>query len=106
MPSSTTITVPLRPTPPPAAAPVISVELAEAILNAVDRRVTSTRNRLGAVARNYPGRMRRAGLGPLADNLEQAVADVVGHDGDPGRPGSLHRLTDEVRGLIDAAVRV
>ena len=39
----------------------------------------------------------------LADGLEQAVAYVIGHDGDPSRPGALGRMLGEVDALLNDA---
>jgi hypothetical protein len=66
-------------------------------------RTTASRNRLQAVARNYPPLLRARGFGDLADNLEAAVSDVIGHEGDPSRPGALGRMLAEVADLLTAA---
>jgi hypothetical protein len=63
-------------------------------------RTNASRNRLQAVARNYPPLLRAKGLHDLADGLEAAVSDVIGHDGDPSRPGALGRMLAEVAALI------
>jgi hypothetical protein len=66
-------------------------------------RTTTARNRLEAIARNYPPIMRKRGLHDLADGLEDAVRDVIGVEGDPSRPGALGRMLDEVAALITNA---
>lgn len=99
LPHSVTVTV--EPRPP--AAPQITPELREAIREAMRRRVRASRGRLDAVAHNFPERMRAAGLGELAGNLEDAVEDVIGHAADPSRPGALGRMLAEVEALLDSA---
>jgi len=66
-------------------------------------RTKASRNRLAAVARNYPPLLRAKGFADLADGLEDAVSDVIGHEGDPSRPGALGRMLDEVADLLTNA---
>lgn len=66
-------------------------------------RTTASRNRLEAVRSNYAPALRARGFVALADDLERAVADVIGRPGDPSRPGALGRMLAEVDELLTTA---
>lgn len=89
--------------PPPPDPHRITPELRAALLDVIRWRVTSSRNRLDAVATNFPPQLRARSFPLLADNLEAAVADVIGHAADPSRPGALGRMLAEVERLLTEA---